>query len=114
MSEKRSFTIGNVLFSMLVGGVGAIVIGFWQFGLSTGSNARKLAETAVTQAVTPVCVKRFKADANYEANFAALQKESYSGNRTRLVEKGSWAKFSGNVSATRSVAEACAEALVKG
>ncbi len=70
-------------------------------------------QIGVTEALTPICVERFKADASYEANLAALKKEGSGWNRTTLVEKGSWPKFAKNVSATRSVAEACAEELFK-
>ncbi len=117
MAEKRSFTTGNVIVAVLFGGVGAAALGFmwgdWYTAGGAKSLAEKTARTAVTQALTPVCVKRFRAAKNYDENLAALKKESSGWNRTSLIEKGTWPKFSGNVSATRSVAEACAEELYK-
>ncbi|MBL4644705.1 MAG: hypothetical protein JKX80_02450 [Candidatus Pacebacteria bacterium] len=118
MTEKKSFSTGNVIFAALLGGVGAAVLGFmwgdWYTAGGAKSLAEKTAKTAVTQSVTPFCIKSFEADESYATNLATLKGKSSGWNRTAFVEKGPWAKPSKDARASRSVAEACAEKLYKG
>jgi len=99
------------------GAVLLAILGFTAFGWVTGGTAeqaaKQRAEEAVTAALTPVCVEKFKDSADAEKNFAALAKIEYYWEKGTFVEKGGWATMPGAKEPNRAVAQACAEALAK-
>ena len=100
---------------LVVGVVATLVIGFASGALLLGSTAAKNAEmaaqTAMVQALAPICAAEFEAAANAEngmvANLAAVnswQRDNH------LIETG-WATFPGGAEPDNNVAEACAKLL---
>ena len=98
-----------------MGVVATVVIGFSTGILVLGSTAAKnadvAAQTAMVQALAPICAAKFEEAANADnglvASFAAVkswQRDSH------LIEAG-WATFPGGAEPNNDVAEACAKLL---
>lgn len=71
-------------------------------------------DAAVIEALTPVCVAKFRRDAGVDANLVALKKvESWS--QGSFIEKGGWATVVDAKAPTQlsSVAKACSDELIK-
>jgi len=99
-----------------VGGAAALaVVGFMWGGWATGGGADAIAlkrsQAAVVAALTPICIERFKANANASANLVELKNTSYAWTRRDYIVKGGWATFGQNQ--PFELADACAEALTK-
>ena len=93
------------------------IVGFTWGGWMTTSAANKLADqradTAVVAILTPICVEKFRLNADAIANLTALKKISSSWEQGNFIEKGGWATRPGATSADYVLARACAEKLVK-
>lgn len=99
-----------------VGGATTLaIIGFAWGGWMTGGGAeamtQKRAQAAVVAVLTPICIERFKANANASANLVELKNDSYSWTRRDYIVKGGWATFGQD--RPFELADACAEALNK-
>jgi hypothetical protein len=99
-----------------VGGAAALaIIGFTWGGWVTGSKANELArqqvQTALVEALTPLCVDKFNRASDAQARLAELKKITSSWDRERFVRENDWAKF-GKESNSR-VVDACAVELYK-
>jgi hypothetical protein len=99
------------------GAVLLAIAGFAALGWVTGGSAQKMAaqqsEAAVTAALTPFCIEKFKESADAAKNFEALKKIEYSWQKGGFIEKGGWATAPGADKPNSAVAQACAEALGK-
>ncbi len=100
-----------------VGGAAALaIIGFtwggWVTGGTAEAQAKLRADRAVVAALAPICVDKFRQQANAAANLVELQKVS-SWQQGTFIEKGGWATMPGSNSGDSSVASACAEILRK-
>lgn len=98
----------------VAGGAAALaIVGFTWGGWVTGSKAEasatQRANTAVVDALAPVCVENFKHAADASTNLAALKKTD-SWSQGEFVEKGGWANVPGSNSPEQvsAVAQACA------
>jgi hypothetical protein len=93
------------------------IVGFWALGWTLASSAERMAkdraDAAVVDALTPVCVARFQAQADAAATLTELKKVSTSWDRRSFIEKGGWATTPGSTTANLDVATACAEKLGK-
>ena len=105
----------RLIQGLVVGVVATVVIGFSTGILLLGSTAAKnadvAAQTAMVQALAPICAAKFEEAANADnglvASFAAVkswQRDSH------LIEAG-WATFPGGAEPNNDVAEACAKLL---
>lgn len=105
----------RLIQGLVVGVVATVVIGFSTGILVLGSTAAKnadvAAQTAMVQALAPICAAKFEEAVNAEndmvAKFAAVdswQRDSH------LMEAG-WATFPGGAEPNNDVAEACAKLL---
>jgi hypothetical protein len=99
-----------------VGGATALaIIGFTWGGWVTGSKANELArqqvQTALVEALTPLCVDKFNRASDAQVRLAELKKITSSWDRERFVRENDWAKF-GKESNSR-VVDACAVELYK-
>ncbi len=102
-----------------VGGALAVaIIGFswggWMTSGKADAAASMRADAAVVEALTPVCVAKFRRDAAVDANLVALRKvESWS--RGDFIEKGGWATVVDSKSTAQisAVAKACGEILTQ-
>jgi hypothetical protein len=83
----------------------------------TGGTAGKLADqradAAVVVALTPVCVAKFRAEADATVKLAALKALSASYEQGNFIEKGGWATRDGATSPDYQLARACAEKLAE-
>jgi hypothetical protein len=99
------------------GAVLLAIVGFTWFGWVSGSTAEKTAKAradeAVTAALTPVCIEKFKESADAAKNFEQLAKIEYYWEKGTFVEKGGGATMPGATEPNRAVPPACAEALAK-
>lgn len=106
-----------VLLGAAGGAILLAIVGFTWFGWVSGGTAEKMAkeraDAAVTAALTPVCVEKFKESADAAKNLEALNKIEYYWEKGTFLEKGGWATMPGAKEPNRAVAQACAEALAK-
>jgi hypothetical protein len=98
------------------GAIALAIVGFtwggWVTGGTAQAQAQERADTAVANALAPICADRFMHDANASGHLVELNKAS-SWERASLVEKGGWAVLPGSTTAASGVARACAEILEK-
>jgi hypothetical protein len=111
MDEKWTYGLWGAAF----GAVGLAVVGFTWGGWVTGGGAetmtQKRSQAAVVAVLTPICIERFKANANATANLVELKNNNYSWTRRDYIVKGGWATFGQD--RPFELADACAEALNK-
>src|ERR1700739_1047765 len=114
----RSVTLAPSLKSGIWGAVtGATaisVVGFSIFGWTLRDTAEQMAkeraQTAVVDALAPICVERFRQQADATAKMTEFNKAS-SWDRRSIIEKGGWATIPGTETPNSAVATACAERL---
>jgi hypothetical protein len=100
----------------VIGAVGISVLGFSTFGWTLGGTAERMAkeraQTAVVDALAPICVERFRQQADAPAKMTEFNKAS-SWDRRSIIEKGGWATIPGTETPNSAVATACAERLAR-
>jgi hypothetical protein len=105
------------VWGAVIGAAGMAIVGFSAFGWTLGTSAERMAkdqaEAAVADALTPVCVARFEAQADAGAKLADFKKITTSWDQLSFVEKGGWATIPGSATPNSDVARACAERLGK-
>lgn len=98
----------------VVGAIALAIVGFtwggWVTGASAELKAKQRAELAVVTALVPICVDKFRQQADASANLVELKKVS-SWQQGSFIEKGGWATMPGSSSPDMAVARACAELL---
>ena len=108
-------TVKTVLWSVIGGAlVWWIVLGAmfgWMPAGSAEQQAVKRANTAVLDVLTPICVERFRQDAEHEAKLKALKDES-SWNQADYVVKQGWATMPGNSTPENHLAKECASRIL--
>lgn len=109
--------IKPAIWGAIAGAVAITVVGFWAFGWTLGSSAERMArdraDAAVVDALTPMCVARFEAQADAAAKLTEFKKISTSWDQQSFIEKGGWATMPGSAAPNSDVATACAEKLGK-
>lgn len=102
----------------VIGAVAITIVGFSADWVTTTGSAQEMAENraeeAVAQALTPICVARFKelSQEKEAKQLAALEEEGSYGADEYVAEQG-WATMPGAESANDDVADACADELMK-
>jgi len=95
MASKSYPWLKPGLWGAAIGAVGIMIIGFWQFGWMLGGKADQMAQeranTAVAEALAPVCAARFFAHTDAPAKLADLRKLSSDYAQRDFIEKGGWA-----------------------
>lgn len=111
--EFRS-SVKPAVWGAVVGAVAISVVGFSSLGWMLGSTAERMAaaraESAVVDALTPICVAKFQNQENAATKLIEFKKAASWDQRT-IVEKGGWAATPGNVKPNSAVVSACAEKL---
>ncbi|MFL5336063.1 MAG: hypothetical protein ACJ8H8_23550 [Geminicoccaceae bacterium] len=124
MNEAQSFgqrvaayrpTKGLVFWAAAAGAVATIVVGFAWGGWVTGGSAKRMAETAAAASrdtlVAAVCVDRFQAGGDAQAQLAALKLlQGY--DRGSVIEKGGWATMPDKAKPTSTATRLCGDQLV--
>ena len=106
---------GGWIWSCVGASVATMIVGFAWGGWVTGGSAKRMAEAVAAssrdQLVAAICVERFQAGGDAQAQLAALKLlQSY--NRGSFIEKGGWAVMPDKSSASRSATSLCANQLV--
>jgi hypothetical protein len=103
-------------WGVVVGAVATMIVGFswmgWVLGGTADRMALERADAAVVVALTPSCVSRFMHQPNAVVKLKELQATD-SWKQREFIEAGGWATASGEKAPNSSVANACAEQLVK-
>ena len=111
MEEKWTYS----LWGAAIGAVVLAVVGFMWGGWVTGGNAEAMAQkrsqTAVVAVLTPICIEKFRANANASAKLVELKNINSSWMRRDYIVSGGWATF--GQERPFELADACAEALNK-
>jgi hypothetical protein len=99
-----------------IGAVATMIIGFnwggWVLGKTAEANATQRVNTALVEAYGPVCIERFKQQANVAEKWAELAKiETY--RRDAYIKEAGFATPPGSTSPNPAIADACADALSK-
>jgi hypothetical protein len=96
------------------GAVALAIVGFswggWVTGATADAQAKQRADRAVVAALTPICVDKFRQQADAATNLVELKKVS-TWQQGTFVAKGGWATMPGSAAADSAVASACAEIL---
>jgi alpha/beta superfamily hydrolase len=97
-----------------VGAVVLAIVGFswggWVTGGTAAKNTAAASHDAVVAALAPICVERFREQADAVVKTDALVKNS-SWERGNIVEKSGFAAMPGSKTTDSDVARACAEIL---
>jgi hypothetical protein len=103
------------IWGAVTGAVAISVIGFSYFGWTLGSTAERMAQeqahTAVVSALAPICVEKFRHQADSATKLVEFKKVSSSWDRQAIIEKGGWATMPGSDTPDAAVASACADQL---
>lgn len=96
------FSLAAVILTMIVG--------FNWGGWVTGGTAKVMAQDAVVQRLTPICVGQFNQDLEKEQKLGELKKTSFY-ERDDYVKAQGWATMPGEAKPDNKVADACAKLL---
>jgi hypothetical protein len=114
-SMKLSPKVEAVLWGAFGGAAALAIVGFTFGGWVTGGKAKEMAQQqsdkAVTAALSPICVDKFRHAKDADANLGKLNAISYSWEKGTYVSAGGWATMPGNSEPNSAVAQACAEVL---
>ena len=114
---KNYPAVKPAIWGGFVGAIAISVIGFSQFGWTLGSTAERMAneraQSAVVEALAPICVEKFQHQADAPAKLAEFRKVSSSWDRRSFIEKGGWATLAGSNTPNSALAAACADQLAR-
>ena len=97
-------------WGLIVGAVGAMVIGFNWGGWITGKTSLATTEAAVLSTRAAICVAQFTKAPKYQERLKEL-KATNSWERAAVIEKGGWDRMPGEEKAEPTVGRACADGL---
>lgn len=116
MESRIPNWIAPAFWGCLVGAIAVVVVEFSTGWVVTSGSAedmaKRKAEEAVIISLTPICVAKFKQEADRQALLASLKAES-TWERGDFVEEHGWATMPGSQQPHDLVAEACAGELLK-
>ena len=117
MQVQRPGWLKPGIWGAVIGSILTMIVGFSWGGWTTSSTTRQMAvkqaDSAVTEALVPICLAREKADVASAGKLAELKAFTASYEQTDFVMKTGWATFPGKEDPNRDVAEACASQLLK-
>src|SRR5215470_10929803 len=95
------------IWGAVIGAVVISVLGFSTLGWTLGGTAERMAkeraQAAVVDALAPICVERFRQQADAPAKLAEFNKAS-PWDRRLIIEKGGWATVPGTDTPNSAVA----------
>lgn len=102
------------LWGAFAGAVGLAIVGFsWGGWVTAGTaerEAKQRASAATIAALAPICVDKFRQQANAAQSLAELKAIS-SWEQGAFVQKQGWAIMPGSTTSDSSVAKACADLI---
>ncbi len=110
-----SKSLESFLFGLILGVSITLIVGFGFYDWKTLAKGNALSETesdrAVINALSAVCVERFKKDINYADNFKKLIKvDQFSAGD--FMEIGGWSKFSTSAGFELEISNLCAKIIL--
>jgi len=103
-----------VIWGAVIGAAAISVLGFSSFGWTLGSTAERMAQaraqTTLVAALAPICVEKFRQQADASAKLIEFNKIP-SWDRRSVIEKDGWATMPGNDGPNSAVVTECAERL---
>jgi hypothetical protein len=113
-SMKVSPSLRPGIWGAVIGAAVISVLGFSMLGWTLGGTAEQMAKeralNAVVDVLAPICVERFRQQADAAAKLTEFNKAS-PWNRRLIIERSGWATVPGTDSPNSAVATACAERL---
>src|SRR5215472_1816343 len=102
------------IWGAVIGAAAMSVLGFSIFGWTLRDTAERMAreqaQTAVVDALAPICVERFRQQPDASAKLKEFAK-AMTWDQRLIIEKGGWATMPGADAPNSAVATACAERL---
>ncbi len=99
--------IGGAIITMIIG----FAWGGWVTGSTAQTTAEEMADTAVLDRLTPICVAQFNQDPEKDKKLEELKAKS-SWDRNEYVNKQGWATMPFEKEPDSEVAEKCAEQIL--
>jgi len=110
MKAETAGKIKYGIWSLILGAVIAMIVGFGWGGWSTATTTQKVSEEAVLASQAAICVAQFVKQPNHEEKLKELAKVS-NWDRNSFIEKGGWDKMPGQDKADYGVSRACVDGL---
>lgn len=113
LPEETSVFVWGLFTGAIALAIGGFTWGGWVSSATAERQAASRAETAMLEALTPICVAQFQGNPKAAAALAKLKTTS-TWEQADFVRNGGWASMPGaKGDPSRDVASACAEALLK-
>ena len=100
----------------VVGAIATVFVGFNQGGWMLGSSAETMAQqrsnTAVVEALVPVCVGHSKADPEFASKLTELKALTSPYQQREFIMSAGWATVAAADTPNSNLAEACARVLL--
>jgi hypothetical protein len=109
----KTETAGKIkygVWSLILGAVITMIIGFAWGGWTTAATTQKMSEEAVLASNAAICVAQFMNEPNNEEKLKELEEVS-SYQRADFIEKGGWDKMPGQEKADYGVSRACIDGI---
>jgi hypothetical protein len=110
MKTETAGKIKYGVWSLILGAVIAMIIGFAWGGWSTAATTQKISGEAVLASQAAICVAQFMKETNHEEKLKELGEIS-SYQRSDFIEKAGWDKMPGQEKADYGVSRACADGI---
>lgn len=110
MKPETEVKVKYGVWGLILGAVGAMIVGFSWGGWTTRGSSQAMTDAAVLSARAAICVAQFAKAPNDKLRFKEL-KAVNSWERAAFIETGGWDKMPGEQKADSSVARACADEL---
>ena len=116
MNQANKEKIKTGAWGAVGGAVVAMIIGFgwggWVLGGTSQSMGKEMAQTAIIDRLTPICVAQFNQDSTKDAKLKKLH-EIDSWKRAQFVRDQGWATMPFEKEPDSRVADRCAELIMK-
>ena len=110
MKPETEVKVKYGVWGLILGAVGATIVGFSWGGWTTRGTSQQMTEAAMLTTRTAICVAQFTKAPNDQKRLKELKAIS-SWERAAFIEKGGWDKMPGEEKAGPTVAGACADGL---
>ena len=110
MRAETACKIKYGIWSLILGAIVSMIIGFGWGGWTTAATTQKISEEAVLASQAAICVAQFVKEPEHEEKLKELDKVS-SWDRDKFIEKGGWDKMPGQEKADYGVSRACVDGL---
>ena len=110
MKPETAGKIKYGVWSLILGAVVAMIIGFGWGGWTTAATTQKMSEEAVLASQAAICVAQFVKQPDHEEKLKELDKVS-NWDRDDFIQKGGWDKMPGQEKADYGVSRACVDGI---